>query len=51
MSKIRAGWGIEDEVLLEAIQQTITQAIAQIVREQTSEQALQELKWVRGDRP
>ena len=51
MSKIRAGWGIEDEVLLETIQQTITQAIAQIVREQTSEQALQELKWVRGDRP
>ena len=51
MSKIRAGWGIEDEVLLEAIQQTITQAIAQSVREQTTEQALQELKWVRGDRP
>lgn len=51
ISKIRTGWGIEDEVLLETIQRTITQAIAQIVRDQASDQALQELKWVRGDRP
>ena len=51
ISKIRTGWGIEDEVLLETIQRTITQAIAQIVRDQASDQALQELKREKGNRP
>ena len=50
-SRIRSCWGFDDEVLLEAIQKTITQSIAHIVADQAAKQAFNELQRVGGDRP
>lgn len=51
IARIKTCWGIQDEVLLETIQQMITQSVAQIEKERAAEQAFQELRRAGGERP
>ena len=50
IARIRTCWDLKDEALLVAIQQMITQSIAQIVKGQAEEQAFRELKRAGGER-